>query len=296
MYQVTLAPVHQLTDPYSSAFWQSAEYAAVINKLDLAFSIAWQHLLKYVDSIDERRFDRPPIPQLHHIPELRELFFIKLKSDDGKANKQDRQRFNILAPQLLSVGSRTLSVGQCGIGTLIPTQLFRGLENFSALRSAPSLSYLNQFDIAKLSAVDKLSFKNTVLSQYKPLTLIGRLGRTEKFWIRSEYYEQYLLGSKVLPTGEFVGPCDISLTSGLDEFVLTDAKYRELFQAASPFHLSSLAQLESDETMALSQAGSDVERQNIRDNYTQQRVKLKNTVSVTELVNNDLFRPTFARV
>lgn len=300
VYQATLAPMYQLTEPYDSPFWRSPEYVQLIKELDLAFAIAWQNLLKYVEAVDQNSKlvpeDRPALPSLSQVSQLREIYMIKLKADDGKASKEDRLRFNEIAPQLLSVGSTALSVGQCGIGTLIPVQLFKGIESFSSFQGFNSLSQLTKFDIAKLSAAEKLAFREDVLGHFKPMTITGRFGQKQKFWVRSEYYQQYVQGSKQLSSGEFVGPCDIPLTDGSDAFVLTDAKYQELFGAVSQPDLSGLAQIDGEESRSLAEATSEEDREWLRAYFDNKRKKLKNRVSITELVNNDLTRPTFARV
>lgn len=299
-YQALLAPMSQLLEPYSSPFWRSPEYIQLIQQMDLAFAIAWQHLMKYVEAVDQRPTAQAlpalPLAELQRVAHLREIFALKVKSDKGDATKEDRKRFNDLAPQLLSVGSTALSVGQCGIGTLIPVQLFKGLEGFESLQGFSSLSKLSKFDIAKLSAAEQLAFKSQVLRQYKPLTLIGKFGQKETFWVQNEYYQQYLQGSRVTSSGEFIGPCDIPLTTGADNLVLTNAKYQELFQAATQPALPDLAQLDLDEKDSLSQARTEDERAQIRQAFSSKRSQLKHRVSVTQLINNDLFRPTFARV
>jgi len=295
MYRSLLSAEPRLAEPYTSPFWRSAEYKALIQRLDLLFAIAWQNLLRFVESVDENAEKKPSVPQLN-VNELMEIFSIKLRSDDGKATREDRVRFNNLAPTLLSVGSTTLSVGQCGLGTLIPVQLFKGLGEISGLGNFTSLTQLNKFDILKLSAADQLAFRTDILGQYKPLTLMSKFGRNHKFWVRSEYYQEYLEHSYAGADGKFYGPCDVPLAEGVDEFVLSDAKYQELFGATIRPNLSALAQLETEETTSLATAASDFDRNIIKENFKNRRKKLKERVSVTELVNNDLFRPAFTRV
>lgn len=294
MYQSLLQSEPRLTDPYNSPFWSSHEYKALIQKLDLVFAIAWQNLLRYVESVDGHARESIPTPQLN-VDQLQEIFEIKLRSDDGKSSREDRRRFNDLAPTLLSVGSTTLSVGQCGLGTLIPVQLFKGIGEISGIGKFASLAELNKFDILKLSAADQLAFRTDVLGQYQPLTLISKFGKNHKFWVRSEYYSDYLEHSYQGADGKFYGPCDVPLESG-DNFVMSDSKYQELFGATIRPNISTLAQLDSEELASLASVRSDSERDSIRNSFQKRRQKLKERVSVTELVNNDLFRPAFTRV
>lgn len=295
-YQSLLAPMYQLQEPYDSPFWTSTEYRQLIQELDLSFAIAWQHLLKYVEAATDQSSGRS-MPKLEEtIPELHELFRIKVRSQDGVATVADEKRFNVLAPQILSAGSKAMSVGQCGLGTLIPLQLFRGLERFNIFRGITSVSQLSKFDVARLTAAEKLLFKEEVLGQYQPMTLLDRFGRKAKYWVHAEHYQEYLEGSRFLPTGECVGPCDIPLDSGIDQFVLTDSKFRELYQATAIPNLDALAQLDLAENTELARPLTEQERENIQAFYAAKRKKLKDRVSVTELLNNDLFRATYTRV
>ena len=295
MYQSLLQSEPRLADPYDSPFWKSTEYKALIRKLDLVFAIAWQNLLRFVEAVDTNSQGKFALPELN-VGELHEIFNIKLRSDDGKATKADRLRFNNLSPTLLSVGSTTLSVGQCGLGTLIPVQLFKGLEGISGLSKYSSLTELGRFDILKLSASDQLAFRTDILGQYTPVTLLNKFGRSHTFWVKSEYHQEYLNHSYQGADGKFYGPCDVSLSDGSDAFVLSDAKYQELFGATLRPNLSALAGLEADEVFSLSNARIDFDRDSIKNSFEKRRQKLKERVSVTELLNNDLFRPAFPRV
>lgn len=293
MYQNVLAPAAELTLPYDAPFWRSREYRQIIAQLDLIFALAWQHLLKFVE--------QPPLTtdlQQQHtqLQQLRELYQLKLKAEDGAATKTDRQRFNQIAPQLLSIGSTALSVGQCGVGTLIPVQLFRGLDGLNGLSHFNSLSQLSPLEVLKLSAAEKLALKTEVLGQYQPFTVVGRFGQRRRFWVPREYYQDYLKGSQQLSSGEFVGPCQISLTDGSDSLVLTDDKFQQLLAATRLSPLDQLAQLNAEERTQLAQTSSATERAQIQQQFQRRRALLKERVSITELVNDDLFYPTFTRV
>jgi hypothetical protein len=240
--------------------------------------------LKYIEPGVPQEIDftyRPPQPGV-----LRELVAMKLRDDHGELTQNERARFNQIAPQLLSAGSRLLSVGQCGIGTLIPLNLIESFNLFSIFDKFQSLSQLTKYDVAKLSAGEKHLFKTQVLNQYKPLTMKNAFGRKQKYWVKQEYYHDYVDGVYEGEPGQFYGKCNVSLDTGEDAFVLTDAKYQELFQAANAPH-SSLESLNFAEQRQLRNAGSSEEKVKIRNHFKKERRLLRHRVTFLQWLNDD---------
>lgn len=293
MYANILASTPEVSLPYSNPFWQSKKYADLVHRLDLAFALTWQHLMHFVETGIP---DNITANTLSSTKTLCSLYELKLKHEQGHASSEDKKLFNAIAPGVLSAGSRLLSVGQCGIGTLIPVQLLDGLEGLSFLKGIKSLAKLTSYDIRQLSVSERVQFRSQVLGQFKPLTLKNSFGRIQKYWVRSEYYDDYLYHSYEKEPGRFFGRCDVSLDTGEDVFVLTDVKYQELLEASTAPAMSAEQLLHNFQT-ELQDAKTPQKRSALLGEYEQQRKLFRlDAVSVTELINDDLYISASARV
>jgi hypothetical protein len=283
LYKQVLSNTPQLQEPLGSPFWKSPEYKNIVHQLDVGFAIIWQHLLKVVEE---------GIPSMDSVENqtksLRQLYRLKLQFDVGEINKEGKALFNKLAPQFLSAGQKVLSVGQCGLGTVIPLNLMSKLEQISSLAKFKSLNEITKFEVSKLSVADKHLFRNQILGKFKPLSVRSRSGQSHKFWVDGEYYDIYKQTIYEGPTGKFFGDCDIPLHTGQDAYVLTNAKYHELLGAATSPSVN-LANLASEETRELGAARSLLEKNAIRQKYAKQRHFLKHRVGFLEWLNDDFY-------
>jgi len=280
---------HKLQSPLRGPFWSSPEYKNMIRRLDDVFGLAYQALLKWVeDSAAGKAVG--PIP----IDELRNLYDILQSIHAGTATKDDKKAFNKSAPLLLSAGSRILSIGQCGIGTLIPRHLLDKMDLFKANR----LGDITPEHLQKLSASEKISFKKSVMDEYRLLSLAGKDGSFQKFWVLKDKYPEYDGKCYQDATGEWLGPCDISLSTGADEFVTTDFEYQQRLAALNspPAKNTALHKVSTLEQLTLSQETNSFEKAALQLRFAKLKKVLKPNLSITELINEDYIQPAMKLV
>lgn len=153
----------------------------LVQQLDTAFGVlAYQPLLSWVETAS----DHVDIPQ--YVATLDKLHAIQDKHDTGqRITREERSFFSLAAPNLLQVTNRTLSMGQCGIG-----------------------SFLNPSLMSK-----SFSFNPTVLnslhSGYKTLTLQNG----QSLLVPKEHFAAYKAGSYIGADGIAYGPCGVPLSA-----------------------------------------------------------------------------------
>ena len=296
IYQELLAPPELqglLGKPFDDPFWKSDGYRFLITQMDVVFAIAKQALDKWIENcLKAQRNPDNTVQQVGTIPvkDLHQLYNLRIKHLKEGLTPSERKTFNTLAPTVLSLGNRLLSVGQCGIGTVIPLNLVRKLNVDSLFSSSTNVSGLAPRQIELLSGKEKKQFQKDVLGRYAPFEVTDRKGQTHLFWVLKEYYADYAGHCYEDETGRLIGPCGVPLTMEDDEFILTNEKYQELLAASQQENEtdSKLKQLDREEQQKLDAAHSDQERAAIRSHYARLRDRLKHRVSITELLNNDL--------
>ena len=316
---VLLAEVPQTEDASSEewqVFVQSKNYATLVKKLDLAFGVlAYQPLVKWVEATDQTPQSENILRRLFYKKEkttitslsqteiqnglftMYELQLAKLRGE--KINKEQAQTYSSLAHVLLSATSKGLSLGQCGIGTFVPTKLLTTPLNSVSLSAPVPLSPGMATGLPakeKLQLVDHLS----TLS-YLPLMLPnGQL-----WYIKAKYFNEYSsyfasnsleLSEKGIP----IGPCGWALRGdprGDDELVLTAQEYTQL-QALQAMLIQDLhdnpeESFDAFASTLLDTAHSDSEKEELREIVTLLKEALKKTVAVGDLLFNEFF-DTFA--
>ena len=147
----------------------------------------------------------------------------------------------------------------------------------------------------KLSPLEKLTFRREVLEKYAPMTIITKSGEGKKFWVLKEHLQEYVEGSFESANGEIQGPCNVPLSSGLDQFVLTDMKYQELLTAVSNIGADPTQMINNSlDKLEERLDGQDLDNEEITPTQRKNRERIrrlkqliKPTVSVTELINSD---------
>jgi len=275
---------HQLSSTLSSTFWHSHEYKNMIRKLDNAFALTYQALLKWVENCALEE-----VPGMIKVKDLRDLYATLERVHSGEETDDDRKMFDSTAPLLLSVGSKILGVGQCGLGMLLPTEM---LKKLNLLNRITQVREISPAQIRNLTAKEKLTFKNLVLEQYKLLVLTDKKGVSHNFWIRKEVYSEYEKSCHQVENGDWVGKCEISLTNGEDEYVLTDTEYQDRLSAAvSPAREEQvLEKISALEKIALAQVKGD-RQESLQKRFARVRKALRPTISITQLMNADYIQP-----
>jgi hypothetical protein len=269
--------------PFSHPFWTSSEYRTLIHQLDFSFGLAKQALDKWIENALNSQ-SPTDIPLKH----LESLFQLGSKHAQTGLDKKERQQFNSLAPTVLAKGNRLLSIGQCGIGTVIPTQLTSQLQLTVSSSGLPALHSTPISALEKLSHEHKEQFREA-LARYAPFEVLDKHGTSHRFWVLREYLSDYQGQCYENDDGLFIGPCGVPLTMEDDEFILTDEKYRELLHVSQAQQTKdSLDAIAHDEQNELSKATSDAEKAAIRSKYDRLRSRFKHRVSITELINDDV--------
>jgi len=288
-----------LTQPYLHQYWTSPEYRHVIAQLDVVLAIAKQSLDRWLElTMDSALLGTVPPVDLDG---LQKLYSLKMKSVSGGIAAAERSTFNSLAPQLLSLGNKTLSWGQCGLGTVVPLNLINKFKLAGGTQAAATTGQLGFRDIQNLSVSERKQFKTEVLENYRKFLVYDRNGKAHPFWVLKQYYDEYAGHCYQDQNGLFKGPCQIDLNMDTDEFILTDEKYQELLLEATSEKLSQaekLRQLQRQEDGELLQASNDTDRQRICKKYQEIRHDLQNTYDVVDAVSsffllyaNSLVRP-----
>lgn len=153
----------------------------LVQQLDTAFGVlAYQPLLSWVETAS----DHVDIPQ--YVATLDKLHAIQDKHDAGKPiTREERSFFSLAAPNLLQVTNRTLSMGQCGIGT-----------------------FLNPSLISKSLSANP-NFLGSLQSGYKRLTLQNG----QSLLVPKEHFAAYKAGSYIGADGIAYGPCGVPLSA-----------------------------------------------------------------------------------
>lgn len=281
-----------LARPYSDSFWSSEWYESVVNKLDLAFSITKQSLDKWVERvIAGEDFSKANIKPA----ELRELFEIHQSNPNGKIDVDKARRYNTLAPTILSLGNRALSIGQCGLGTVLPVQLFQNLEKISGTQSITNIGHFGGSSVSKLSWSEKKTFHRSIRENYRQLTVFDSEGHPHTFWVMKEYHADYAGKCYQDEDRVFRGPCDVPLDMEHDEFILTDEKYHELLAESETHEFDKDAQLKElaeKEKHELKNAGSQIEKDAIRRKYARERECIQNLGSFITAMSNVILMNT----
>jgi hypothetical protein len=118
-------------------FFQSRKYQNIIKNLDLAFTLSHQSLLKIIDNHQKNQDLNLNLDQ-----DLKTIF-ASMTNQKTIEKKDFKNVKNLLNTNLISVTNpltKILSVGQCGIGSFIPTGL---IKNFSALNSFKTINFKN---------------------------------------------------------------------------------------------------------------------------------------------------------
>lgn len=124
----------------NDGFFQSQKYQTIIEELDLLFTISHQSLLKVIDN------HKNQTNQNFNLNNDLNLIFNSLENKEEDKNKNNKIN-SLLSANLINSSNplaRTLSVGQCGIGTFLPVGLIKnvaGIKDFKTINFKNS-SYL----------------------------------------------------------------------------------------------------------------------------------------------------------
>ena len=307
--------VESTEDPQWQTFIASKKYTDLISQLDIAFGIlAYQPLVKWVEAADETPQKSKNILQklfsksnkeTNKITEMSQsqieeglMTMYQLRVAKLKGEKMDAQKvstYNTLAQVLLSTTSRGLSLGQCGIGTFIPTKMLQtGMPR--AQLGAPQL--LNPGLAAGLPAKEKLELSNHLNTlSFLPLVLPNG----ETWYIKAQHYTEYKTfftqnEVEYSPQGFPIGPCGWALrgdSRGEDELVLTVSEYNQL-QALQALLLQDLLDNpeESFDVFAsklLDSAQSESEKVEIAEVIALLKEALKTTLDIGDLLFSEFF-------
>jgi hypothetical protein len=285
MYEKMLKdPKHQhlLQHSYHHKFWSSDRYRKIVDQLDIAFSLTKQSLDKWIERVlSGEAFTKIDIT----ISELRELYELAVAQRSDSFSSHQVERYNRLAPALLSLGNRALSIGQCGLGTIVPVQLLRKISS-SMSGSGPSMSGAS---VGTLTNVEKREFRKVLKDNYFQLTVLDREGAPHTFWVIKEHYHEYAGRCYQDENGIFRGPCDIPLDSGEDEFVLTNQKYQELLTASleeKDEKAEQLKALKLQEQKELRNARTPQEKMRIKNKYQARREQIQSIGSFLSALTN----------
>ncbi len=293
------------------AFISSPAYKMLIQKLDVAFGIlAYQPLTKWVAEKDENK-QQSLLGQLlrkkdtsittlsfEEIEEkLLSLFHLQLQKSAGTPiTRKQIKEYNAIASSLMATTSRGLSLGQCGLGTFIPTRMFKtfGLQDIAG-------STLNPGMLLGLPSHEKAAaFSFLTTKKYLPL----HLPNGETWYVLAKHHQLYANYFAQNPNsftadGLPIGPCGWLLRGdprGMDELVLTGGEFSqfELLKA------SLLADLLSNphDTLSLLESSlmphihSAVQKERLTQVLLTLHDALKTTVSLQELLFSDFFNKT----
>lgn len=253
LYLKTAAPLFQklpkvksLESPEWKKFSQSKEYKDLIKKLDIAFTMmADQPLRAWVEQTDQkpqlffRRF-KNKLQQLftpnqlkistmsdrETVEALSFLYQLKLDKLAGKKlSREDILRFNNLAPGLLEVSNKFMSIGQCGLGSLIPTHMTSELLSLTG----PQIAHLRMVNLSIATPDQKNEHHQYLKNNFATeVTIHGKKFRIHKDWV-SKYNNSTC--PKLLD-GTILGPCsDPSNPNQFfplpDDYCITEEMYQQ---------------------------------------------------------------------
>lgn len=313
-----LNEVPEVASPESSewlTFIKSKKYAQLIQQLDFAFGIlAYQPLVKWVEATNDNDTATPKtslwktlFSSKHEGPKIHEmsledvqknlLIMYQLQVDKlhGVAIKSDQvSQYNSLASVLLSTTSKGLSLGQCGLGTFIPTKFGASLVMQTPVGTIPAVPGM----AGGLGATEKSSLLDHLNSlHYLPLVLPNG----ETWYIQAKHFAEYKAFFDATPLqfsedGIPIGPCGWALRGdprGNDELVLSAPEYRELqaLQAQLFFdlHNNPEASFDAFAQELLDRADNEEEKQEIAEIIEVLQQALKKTVDFGDLLFNDFF-------
>lgn len=125
----------------NNGFFQSQKYQNIIEELDLLFTISHQSLLKVIDNHQNQA------NQNFNLDNDLNLIFKSLEENEVEDKNKNSKINNLLSANLINSNNplaKTLSVGQCGIGTFLPVGLIKnvaGIKNFKTI-NFKNASYL----------------------------------------------------------------------------------------------------------------------------------------------------------
>ena len=209
-------------------FWKSPQYALLISQLDNTFALAYQGLLKFIDDCEvaQQIQDVPPVIE-DRINQLWQLFSLLLEKGVEEFDQEESKTYNSLASSVLSigkrVGGRALTVGQCGVGAMLPTQVVKNLSTM--------------IGNTRLGSSEFSFLRNA----YRPLELLSKTGQKTKIWVLRQHFSEYAGRCKEVAPNVWHGPCNILLDERLDNLILSDTTYRNRILAASAANLPKAA-------------------------------------------------------
>lgn len=304
--------VDSIEDPAWQTFIQSKKYADLVSQLDLAFGIlAYQPLVKWVEATDanpkksslwkilfSKKDDPTKINQLS-LDEVQEGLLTMYQMQVDKLHgvsirKEQVLQYNSLASTLLSTTARGLSLGQCGLGTFIPTRLGSSLMLQTPTGTIPAVPAMATGLGAKEKSSLLLHLKTL---HYLPLVL--KNGQT--WYIKAEHFAQYqafftTTHLQLSEDGVPIGPCGWALrgdSRGSDELVLSSTEFRELqaLQTQLFFDLynNPEAGFDAFAEELLDRIESNTEKQEIVEILGILQRALKKTIDVSDLLFNEFF-------
>ncbi len=292
-------------------FIRSPKYALLVKKLDLTFGLlAYQPLVRWVEEKDENkrsslfshlfRKKNMEITQLSFAEiehKLLSLFELQMQKTTGQAiSKKDAKEYNSIAASLLSSTARGLSLGQCGLGTFIPTRMFQtlGLQQLTGSSLTPGV-LLGLPTKEKASALSFLAAK-----KYLPL----QLANGETWYVLAQHHELYANYFAQNPLsfaedGTPIGPCGWLLRGderGLDELVLTFSEFAQLEQLKASLLADLLNNPEGTVSLLhsslLPMAKTPSQKEKVLEVLQTLQDSLKSAVSLQELLFSDFFSLT----
>lgn len=304
--------VNSVEDPKWKAFVSSKKYSLLIKQLDFAFGIlAYQPLLKWVEATDtnaseqnsfwKRILGKKETNQIHTLSRaeiedgLLTMYQLQVDKLHGVAIQKDQANtYSSLASTLLSTTSKGLSLGQCGLGTFIPTQLSTQLALQMPGTAVPAVPGM----VGALGAQEKSSLLSHLNSlHYLPLVLPNG----ETWYIKAEHFAEYQSFFENNPLelseqGIPIGPCGWAFRGdarGTDDLVLSSSEYTQLTALQTDL-LNDLQnnpeegfEYFADELLASAQSEEEVtELQNI---IHLLKKALKKSVDVSDLLFNQFF-------
>ena len=299
-------------EPVWQEFVASKKYGALIQQLDSAFGIlAYQPLAKWVEDSAENTNKKgfwqhllgkekngesiTSLPQEQIKDGLLTMYQLRLAQLRGERIEKDQANsYKSLAGVLLSTTQRGLSLGQCGLGTFIPTRL--AATAVSAVPSAVlpavpemALSMGAREKSALVMHIDSLQFLPLVLSD----------GST--WFITAEHYAKYkqffeTTPLEYSPKGNPIGPCGWALRGdprGNDELVLTASEYTQLqtlrAQLLADLQNNPEAGFEAFADHLLATSTSEKDQEFLLQVIELLRTALKKTVDFGDLLFNNFF-------
>ncbi|MCB9801411.1 MAG: hypothetical protein H6773_04470 [Pseudomonadales bacterium] len=300
-------------DPRWKSFVTSREYSKLVTQLDLAFGLlAYQPLVKWVEASDTsasesksvwkqlfgQKNDGPSINSISHtqVEEgLMTMYSLQLAKLHGETiQKGQAQNYNSLASMLLSTTSKGLSLGQCGIGTFIPTRL---ISNSLSVQLGPTIPAVPGMAGGTGSKEKSEALNHLNSLAYFPLTL----SNDQTWYIKAEHFATYQEFFETNPLtlsedGIPIGPCGWALRGdprGNDNLVLSAPEYNQ-FQLLRAQLLHDLldnpeAGFESFAEELLSLADSEQQKKELSSVVELLRQALKTSVGIGDMLFNDYF-------